>query len=279
MIEVEQNFDWSITNKKLAIYMSNFNGKALTETSILGIINAINKSGYKDNVVIIVGNDNIKDDFSHLVKDNVFSFTLIRDDKNPRNQGFIRNYFIKRTQSEHILLKDGEVALEGKFINNCINWKNVWLPGNVHVLNPEETSLYIKAHNIKTIETSQAKRFNLASESYLKISNIKEQIVFADGKPNISTYCNYALACPSRLLKSINGYDEEYRYYGWEDTDLFCRLTALGKYYTPDYQSTSIHLYHSPTVNNQQLPNMRNLFIQKDPRNTIRNFNGWGEGF
>lgn len=281
MIRVEQNFDWAITNKKLAIYMSNFNGKVLTETSILKIIETIDKTKYRDDIVIIVGNDNINDDFSHLVDRNVFSFKLKRDISKPRNQGFIRNYFIKRTQSKYVLLKDGEVALEGNFINNCINFleqSKLWRPGNVFSLSEVDTKKYIIERSINKIATAEIKHILPLEPQFKNVNVLKTFLIMARDGVTPATYWNYAFAVESELLKSINGYDEAYNFYGFEDYDLFCRLVAMNKYFTPDYESTAIHLWHPLTINFPELPKMRKLFKDSNPSELVRNPNYWGNG-
>ena len=116
-IKVESNFDWTETRgKKLVVFMPNFHGNEFTEFSIRQIRTKVDPKDY----LIIVGNDNFKKNWDHLRDKNVRYFGLLREDTNSRNSCYIRNYFLKRCESENVLYKDGEVVLLGDFIYNAI---------------------------------------------------------------------------------------------------------------------------------------------------------------
>ena len=69
-------------------------------------------------------------------------------------------------------------------------------------------------------------------------------------------------------------------FYGFEDSDMFCRLFYLNQYLIPDYTCAAIHINHArETINQQELTKMYDLFKEKDPKDFIRNQSGdWGRG-
>jgi len=273
-IEIKQNFDWSATDKKLVIFMPNYNGKYLTEASIQRIQTAVDYQHW----MILIGNDNVDDNWDHLRTNNVASITLLRDDKQPRNGAFIRNYVIKRCRSEYLLQKDGEVCIEGDFIHNAIEQCSGdlgWRPGYAVALNQVQTLEYLAGcnsaldpicHEIEPVRPC------------VDVNLVKEYLLRRNGQVNFISYYHYAYCVRTKLLQDVRGYDEEYRHYGWEDVDMYLRLGALGIEIKPDYNCYAVHLNHRSTVNHDMLNVMASVFRSKSPVVTHRNDNGWGEG-
>ena len=273
-MKVIQNFDWSSTEKKLVIFMPNYNGKRLTEFSIQRIQTAVPT----DQWMIIVGNDNVDDDWEHLRTRNVASITLLRDDKNPRNGAYIRNYVIKRCLSQRFLQKDGEVVIEGDFIFNAIQQchdNHGWRPGHAVALSVTDTGLYLDGRSSNLDSISREIEPVVPCPD---LNRTKEFLLRRNGQVNFISYYHYAYCVPTVWLQSMRGYDEDYRYYGWEDVDMYLRLAERGVKITPDYQSYAVHLYHASTVNPPMLNAMANIFRTKDPSEWRRNPVKWGEG-
>ncbi len=237
-IEVKQNFDWYATKKKLVVFMPNFNGKALTEFSIERLSTV---SEFK-NWMIIIGNDNVDDNWDHLCTKNVGYFTLFHDDKSPRNGAFIRNYFIKRCQSEFILQKDGEVVIEGDAIFNAIqncDFKTGWRAGYIGVLTQDQTSDFMQSKILSGVNYREIEPVIPGC-----ISSAKNYLLRRDGKVNFISYFHYAFCVSTPYLQSMHGYDEDYKNYGWEDVDMYLRLSAMNVSIVPDYTCYAFHLNH-----------------------------------
>jgi hypothetical protein len=271
-IEVIQNFDWDITNRKLCVFMPNYHNPEYTKFSIQQIKTEVPTDDY----VVIVGNDNVDVSFEEFEKDNVFFFTLKREEVGMRNGCFIRNYALKRCQSSRFLQKDGEVVILGDFVKNCLEWKTPWRAGNIYVLTDPQTRNYMKSGNTKFIDNPTHKVRQIFPES---ADIVKDMILKANGGLNLSTYFHYAYCADTSVLKDISGYDEDFTYYGFEDSDMFCRLYSLGHRIIPDHSCSAVHLCHPRNdIDIPRVERMKEIYTSKTPGDVNRNPGGWGDG-
>ncbi len=279
-VQVRKNFGWGITDRKMILFMPNYKNSGLTEYSIKRISTVLEPWDH----AIIIGNDNVDKDWSYLRNlegfNHTYYFTLKHDGPSPRNGAFIRNYFIKRCQSEFIFQKDGEVVIEGDFLFNasryCSNGDMLWRAGNVAVLDATNSTKYRENDSLIDVETVIKKRIEpVVAYSPL---DLKRHLIYMNGQVNFTSFFHYGFCVQTKLLQDMHGYDEDYLYYGFEDSDLFCRLAAMQKRFKPDYSCYAIHQWHPPTENVSMLPEMGEIFKRKDPCEVVRNPNGWGEG-
>lgn len=277
--EVKQNFDWAETRgKKLVVFMPNYNQAVLTEFAIQQIRTKVDPKDY----LLVIGNDNVEHDWSHMWDLNVRTFTLLHDHVGPRNGAFIRNYFLRRNESEITLQKDGEVIVTGDFIYHAINCHTPWRAGKIWVLPEHRTRdmLEVTGGVNWAMEHEPVTRLvspMVAANSY----HAKEIIELADGRVNPSTYFHYAYAAPTAVFQKICGYDEDYTSYGWEDADMFCRLFHVGVYLMPDAGCAAVHPWHPQAADctPEQLLAMHQLFVMKSPADYFRNkTREWGTG-
>ncbi len=286
--ETSRNFDWGETRRPLCIFMPNFQWPEWTEYAINKIETTIDEREY----IIIIGNDNISHNWDHLRDKNVRYFTLERDcpKDEPRNGLFIRNYAIKRMQSELYLGKDSEVIMLGDFIYNALNFSCGWRPGIIHSLTKIETDglLAVDKNWKELFEGEYDICTHCFPEPTMEVNPyvtdsayaVKEMLEKADGQINPTTYFHYAYCVKLEHLQYLRGYDEEYSAYGWEDGDMYCRLFHKGVRLFPDPAISAVHPCHPRTSDSKpgQVANMRDLFVSKSPANIIRNTQGWGEG-
>ena len=272
MVEITQNFDWEITKRKLCLFIPNFGKKEQLEFSISQIRTEIPKEDW----VVVIGNDGIDIDFSHLRSLNTYYFTLHRTLKECRNGAFIRNYAIKRCQSEKFFQKDPEIILVGDFIKNIIQSPNAWRAGNIYVLNKALSAELLYKHDFGILKYSAC--IKIDPVKILDPDFVKYIIIAEDGRPGYATYFHYAYSVSTEILYGMRGYDERYLYYGYEDSDMFCRLLYLKQHLIPDYEISAIHLYHDrDSINLDQLKQMRYVFSNQSPSHYPRN-KEWGEG-
>ena len=197
-----------------------------------------------------------------------------------RNSCFIRNYCLKRSKSRLFFQKDGEVVVKGDFIKSCINWKDynpnsAWRPGLISVLDEPQTDYFIKNNTIP-FKRGDIKRLN---GKYPKSANEARDIIFnAHGSVNFSTYFQYAFCADTKVMQEMCGYDEDYYYYGYEDSDMFCRLFSAGYKMNYDYSCHAIHQCHPRSLSGDEVNNMEDIFKNKDMDNVNRNPDGWGKG-
>ena len=269
-MKIEKNFDWSITNRKLSIFMPSFHDQKLTECSIANIKTNISTKDY----VIIIGCDNVEQNFDHLKSENTYYFKLIKEDKTPRNGCFIRNYFIKRCESDLILQKDAEVVILGDFINNAINYNKGWKAGIIYTTTEEQKN------SILNNDFSVLKDEYVTPDIFYRNANmVRIGMLRPYVNKNIALYFHYAFCMDRKLLQDINGYDERFKYHGAEDYDLFLRLYDLGYKIHPDYSCKAIHLYHDRANNIiQDSERNYNPFALMDYKVPKRNPISWGEG-
>ncbi len=278
--ETARNFDWGETRRKLCIFMPNFQWPEWTSYAINMIKTVVDKRDY----IIIIGNDNVPKNWDHLKEKNVRYFTLERDcpKGEPRNGLFIRNYAIRRMQSELYLGKDSEVILTGDFIYRALNFGSAWRPGTIYSLTDTQTKSMVDEEGLWQEYIERCVNHTTTVQPYVADSAyaVKEMLEKADGRINPTTYFHYAYCVKLEHLHHLRGYDEDYSAYGWEDGDMYCRLFHKGVRIFPDPEVAAVHPCHPRTSDSkpEKVANMRDLFVSKSPANVIRNTQGWGEG-
>lgn len=281
LLDVKANFDWAETRgKKLVVFTPHYSNPQFTRFALEQIHTQVNTRDY----LIIVGNDNVEENWDAFYNHNVRSFTLLHDTKGPRNGAFIRNYCLRRCESDWIMQKDGEVIVTGDFIYRIVYCHMPWRAGRIYVLSDIQTTQMLQNGvnwflNSSGVLPTKIVELTVAVNSY----QVKEIIEKADGRVNPSTYFHYAYAAPTSIFSKIGGYDEDYVSYGWEDADMFCRLFANGIYLVPDYACAAIHPHHPKAADctPEKLLQMRRLFVKKSPADYFRNKNHgheWGQG-
>jgi len=281
MIEETRNFDWDETRRKLCIFLPHFQCPEFTECSIRAIHTQVDPRDY----IIIIGNDNVSQNWDHLKEFNVKYFTIKRQgvpEGTPRNSCYVRNYALKRMQSEFYIMKDAEVLVYGDFIYNAINFGTGWRPGSVYSLTAIETDKLLVATFPRVYVESECvpKMDKVPHPIFEDPYYLKQTLLEADGKINPTTYFHYAYCAPLKIVQQMNGYDEDYSSYGWEDTDMYGRLFAQGVRICPDPTTIAVHPHHPRNVDSKREVevNMRDLYITKSPVAWYRNLSGWGDG-
>ena len=276
-MKVTQNFDWKETKRKLVVFMPNHRVKEYVEFSISKIQTILPENDW----LIVIGNDNCDDKFDHLYDQNVRYFTINTDSDEYRNGCFIRNWAIKRCQSELFFQKDGEVVILGDFMHSFVSMRYpAFRCGYIFVLNDGGTKDFMSG------SMPDPNRWNAICTRRVQMfipdypEEARDEIAAADGKVNYSTYFHYGFGVETGVLQSMHGYDEDFNQYGWEDSDMICRLIAMGVHLVPDYSLAAVHPNHPrQKVKFQIMANsMKTIFLSRNPRQFIRNPIRWGEG-
>ena len=76
----------------------------------------------------------------------------------------------------------------------------------------------------------------------------------------------------------MRGYDERFTTYGFEDSDMYCRLASCGICIKPDDTCRVVHPFHTKDTGGNKLSVMGEIFTHSDPNVFVRNNNGWGKG-
>jgi hypothetical protein len=289
-LRVYQNFDWDITRRKIVVFISNFHRE---EQVYFGVKNLCTELP-PDDYVIIIGNDNCHHDFDSLRESNAYYFSLDTDRIEPRNSAFIRNYAIKRCQSKMFMHKDPEVFVFGDFLKYALEQGGGWKAGQVLNLSENVTSNVLRLGREQVLPFLEAGTLPGVMEAFSKTDfpdgsyqvSFGNQELFSpvqlhkeimSGKLNVSNWVSYALGIETEVLQDIHGYDEEFSNYGFEDSDMICRLMRMEYPIYPDHRCVSVHMHHLPTVDSH-IQEMEDLFRIKLNQPLVRNQFRWGEG-
>jgi GT2 family glycosyltransferase len=258
------NFNWSITNRKLVIFIPNWGrGEYIRKT-----VKTIQTKVPRDKWLVIVINDRIHEDLSDLKDDNVLYLTFGPDRVGlGRGDGFARNIAIKRCQSEWFFQKDPEIIVTGDFINSILNCP---------------TDMYRLSGPAQKTRKNTSQKFLQGDAT---IEDCSEDAENHPINPNQFVYFHFGFAVKTDILRNMRGYDEDYKKMYCADRDLYMRLMAQGVTPTFDPGCHPIHLWHEvPWFPNSpqtrvDYEEMKNLFANKDPKQFIRNDpETWGEG-
>ena len=252
----QHNFDWSLTDRKIAVFIPNYRRKIYVEATMRYFKTRLNPSDY----IIVVGNDGVDEDFSRLSSSNVVSFTLTRH-PGPRNGCFIRNFFIRRCKSKVIFQRDPEIIITEDFMSKIadLNANSVYRVGRAI-----KTEMKIGKMLLRGIDRN---RIPALKSSFRRID------------PGKGTFLHWGFAAPTALLQEMHGYDEGYLEYGYEDTDLFSRLLNRGVAFNCDFDTYAIHMWHPTDVDIKgSQERMKRLFHQKCSSVFVRNGESWGNG-
>lgn len=251
--------DWNLTKRKLCIFIPNYK----RANYIKSTINQFHNQIHKDQYLIVIGNDGIHEDFSDLSEHNVVSFTLERQNPHePRNGSFIRNYFIKRCQSDIIIQKDPETI----FIDHKDTYNSI--------LNMDINTVY-RPHLAVSFNKYQTTQVLYGADPLL----------FIEKPENINLNQHFKMhhffAIHTKVLQDIQGYDEDFKYYGPEDQDMWARLISNGRisklmtsnaiicHLDHEFDAYAFHENHNKMVE---------VLHSKDPKQIIRNNENWGNG-
>lgn len=251
--------DWGLTKRKICIFIPNFGrGKYIRAT-----LDQFQTSLNRDDYLIVIGNDGIDEDFSDLADKNIVSFTLNREDKSARNGCFIRNYFIKNAQCDIIFQKDPETIMLTRHYDwlqtlSMMEENMIYRVGISHSFEQYPTNMILSGHDpLLWID----KQEQIDHQKYYKL--------------------HHGFGIHLKTLQNIHGYDEEYRYYGPEDRDLWGRLINIPNMRVfVDMQVCIAHLYHSfdPFALTDKHKDMEEVFSRKIPTEIVRNGDNWGNG-
>lgn len=258
-----RNFDWGQTQKDLLLIIPNYGrGKYIRKT----IDNTINTSIPRDKWVILIINDGIEENFDDLKDKNVLYFTIERKSLHERGDAFGRNVAIKYGQSKMLAQRDPEILYTNDFIKNVFDHQDVlWRCGGTAYLTKQEA-------------TNQYLNNNLSIWQLIETSTkfpITERFV----------YYHFGHSAPLEYFKRLNGYDEDFKFYGFVDTNMWDRLMKSGLKQYIDKNIQPIHLWHEkPKFNSypkdiKNYEKMRNLYNNKQDKSIIANEGVvWGEG-
>jgi hypothetical protein len=224
-------FDFNLTKDKVIFFIPNF-GRG---HYIRALANQFKTKADPKDYLIVIGNDGTDDNFDDLAHLNVKWFTLKRV-PTERNGAFIRNYFIARCQGTFLYQKDPEILLTssgGDIIYEAVRCAQ----HGYDLIRPTWTASLEIAESNQLLD-SPWESYN----NFIPPENTIKSIPSFDAER-----IHFFFGTKVEYLVGINGYSEDFLFYGPEDKDLFGRLKLLHLPISSVNQWCATHLYHPVT--------------------------------
>ena len=224
-----------------SLIITTYNWPEALELSLLSVLNQTTLPGE-----VIVADDGSTDDTGKLVE-KIASFAPIpiihswQEDKGFR-PATSRNKAIAKARSDYIILIDGDMVLERKFIMDHVDCAKLgyFIQGSRVIISEARTNEMLDSGDITLFFFSRGVenrknciRSQILSKIFSKEFNFMEGIKAC----NSSFWRKDALA--------INGFNEDFVGWGREDSDFACRLMNSGvNRFSLKFRATSYHLHH-----------------------------------
>lgn len=243
--------DWSKTNKKLCIFIPNYKRDEYLTYSINSIRNNTNW-GLAD-YEIVVGCDGTDIPYDGSRFGNVSSFAL--NNGSPRNGCFIRNYFIKRCQSDMIMMFDPEIM----FVPTDPPHPQY---ANLDILT--EFTMHCSDKNISRIGLVYSTTMG-EFDTFKSTAQLTDRTwIYPKDIPCGSPYHVHHGACIKTKLAQEIHYSELFHSYGFEDTDWVLRLFHSGIQDVKITNFIGVHLYHDQEINvYKKVADMQDIFSKR----------------
>lgn len=221
MLINQDNFDWSVTERELVLFIPNFKRKHL----IIPTLDRLRTSLSRDQWIVLIVNDGAHEDLTDLAEYNAVYFTLEHNHKE-RNGCMARNYVIQRVKSRLLMSKDPEVILHSDdCFTEIIKIKN-------------EASRAGRAIELMELDAQR-----IVNNPDLDVSSLT---IRREYRVRIGCHegfhFNYTASVD--LLQKIGGYDERFvKSYGWEDVELLERL-QMHTDVKRELTTAAMHIWH-----------------------------------
>ncbi len=241
-----------VNKKSISVIIPNYNGKHLLESYLPSVINALDFEKIDFEIIII--DDCSKDDSVSFLTINYPKIILLQ---NQINLGFSKtcNFGILKAQKELIFLLNSDVKLEVDYFS--AQWK--------YFNDPKTYGVMGRIMNFDGKKIEDAARF-----PRFKGSKFKANAFYYSENDNEKVYTTYLSGANSLVdrqkLLLLNGFDEIYSPFYFEDFDLGLRAWQMGWFSYYEHQSVCYHRV-SASTNNMNKSNFvkitynRNSFI------------------
>ncbi|MES2430402.1 MAG: glycosyltransferase [Bacteroidota bacterium] len=182
------------------------------------------------------------------------------------------NEAIKVATTDYLIFIDGDCIPHQHFIRQYIKEKE------------EKKILYGRRVNLsesftkKILQTKKLEMLNLFEMLISKSTRVKEAL-YIPFMPGIFKSkrqfwgCNWAIL--KKHLLEINGYDEDYTEYGFEDLDIYKRLDMMGNQLkSVKYQCIVYHLFHKTRAFNEVVNRTKEMYEKKMQEGKAKCLNG-----
>jgi GT2 family glycosyltransferase len=221
-----------VMKKSISVILPNYNGKHLMEQFIPSTLEALKFSNVEFEFIIV--DDCSKDDSISFIENNYPNFILLRNDV---NSGFSKtcNKGIKQAKKDLVFLLNSDVQLTPNYFENQFQYFEK--PGTFGVMG-------------RIMNFDGKKMEDTARLPYYKGGKFKaNKFFYIEGNNEVpTTYLSGANALIDRKkLQLLNGFDEIYSPFYFEDFDLGLRAWEAGWICYYDHQSYCYHQVSSST--------------------------------
>ncbi len=172
-----------------------------------------------------------------------------------------RNNAIRHSSGDYLVFLDGDCLARSNFIQNhkLLAEKNYFVTGN-RVLLSEDFTRHLLASKVKAFNPSLAELFALKKQREINriFSLLDFTSISAFRKSQPTNWkklrgCNFAAW--RKDVYDVNGFDENFKGWGFEDSDFAVRMLNKGfKRKSGSFSTTVFHLYHPETKKAQKGP-------------------------
>ncbi|EFP1606328.1 glycosyltransferase [Campylobacter jejuni] len=207
---------------------------------------------------VLIADDGSKEDTARLIEEYQKDFPCKLEHIWQEDEGFrlseIRNKAIKTSNSEYIIVIDGDMILEKNFINDHLNFaqKKVFLQGSRVILNEKESKELLSKNDFSLAFDKKgfknqrniflAKciyKFSKLSKKFFK----KSQLIKGIRGCNMSFY--------KSDFEAIEGFNEKFIGWGREDSEFVARfLFNDGAFKRLKFNALAYHIYHEENSKN-----------------------------
>ena len=237
------------------------------------VLDSIELQTYKDFAVSIL-EDGDSEIVKNFIKNINYSFPILHIHQ--EDIGFRKNKIlnkgIENATEDLIIFLDEDCMLHSKFVENYVKNYN------------EDTVLFAKRVNIDKITTEKLLTSKSCKPSFLSLILNKANHI-EDGfylplkrlknttKPSLLG-CNMAI--PLRILKAVNGFDEDYELPGYgEDSDIQWRIQKAGyKFINTKHHTVQYHLFHERPQREDQTSKSKEIYLNKIEKGEVFCKNG-----
>lgn len=186
----------------------------------------------------------------HFVKTTPLSLTHIWHENLGFRAAAIRNKAVAKAKGDYLIFLDGDCALPSNFIKNHRNLseKGFFVAGNRVLLSEKATATFLKTQKLffkQSLWQWIKSQWRGECNRWLPLVTIPLGIL-RKARPRKwkgAKTCNLGLFRQDFI--AVNGFDENYIGWGFEDSDLIIRLQNYGiKHKTGQYNIPVLHLWH-----------------------------------
>ena len=226
------------------------------------VLDSIELQNYRNFAVSIL-EDGDSDTVKNFIKNIHYSYPIqhIQQEDIGFRKNKILNKGIENAMEDLIIFLDEDCMLHPNFVENYVkNYK-------------EDTVLFAKRVNIDKITTEKLLSSKSCKPSFLslflnKANHIEDGFYIplkrlkTTNKPSLLG-CNMAI--PLKILKAVNGFDEDYELPGYgEDSDIQWRIQKAGyKFINTKYHTVQYHLFHERPQREDQTSKSREIYLKK----------------